>query len=359
MRYFGSVAGWVLSALVPVAGTLAGTFQAEPDRNCRDDRGSDRCAEAVQRRTRELYGVSSIEEHRAAGDQVRRIFYVDGYGRDVVLIAFVRAPGRDPALWVHYPRREGEARPEPLQAPVPHSVWSDVLIRSSYFDRRLVPLPPEANGIRICMHSWVYTAEATDPARSQLEPATIRRTTQDTCGDGLAHAYAFELQREALALIPHCARLDPQQHRNPASQLAVCRMLSGDRIAAADVLNRLGALRRIDGSSNSAPVAGTFGYDAVIDWNGERNEGPNSAASFWVRKIGEAHVPNFYPESVEGLSGTRVRVRGRLHRSVEAGREQNSTANVARVEMIWVFGLIQQFEVESATVGPWGGAPAR
>lgn len=74
--------------------TMQGEAQPRPDPNCRDDRGTDRCAETEQRRMRELYGVRSIEEHQAAGDQVRRIFYVDGYGRDLILIAFVRTSGR-------------------------------------------------------------------------------------------------------------------------------------------------------------------------------------------------------------------------------------------------------------------------
>jgi len=47
--------------------------QAQIERRCRDDSGAERCAEAQQQRMRELYGVRSIEEHRDAGDQVRRI----------------------------------------------------------------------------------------------------------------------------------------------------------------------------------------------------------------------------------------------------------------------------------------------
>ena len=79
---------FAITAAAPVAA------QRPVDRNCSDDRGVDRCSEEQQRRTRQLFSVRSIEEHGAAGDQVRRVFYVDGYGRDVVLIALVRAPGR-------------------------------------------------------------------------------------------------------------------------------------------------------------------------------------------------------------------------------------------------------------------------
>ena len=152
--------------------------QGTPERDCRDDRGVDRCDEAQQRRVRELFGVRSIEEHRAAGDQVRRAFYVDGYGRDVVAIAFIRSPGRDPEVWVHYPRRDGEPTPEPLRAPVPRPVWNDVIERGEHFDRDVLSRPAPAaeprvarpagdaaedpETIPLCLHSWVFTIEAVD-----------------------------------------------------------------------------------------------------------------------------------------------------------------------------------------------------
>lgn len=347
----------VVGLAQPAAGAPAAPPRPAPD--CRDDNLVDRCAEAEQRRVRALYGVRSIEEHRAAGDQVRRVFYIDGYGRDLVAIAFVRAPGRDPTLSVHYPRREGEARPEPLSAPVPQAAWDDLLFRSALFDRALVPAPRPGNATSICLHSWVYTVEASDPARSRDEPARVRRATEDACENGLAKFFALEVERAALPLFAYCNRLDPTQHRNPASQLAACRMLSADRLAAAEVLNRLGVFQRVAGPDDASLVAGSFESRAAIEWNGERNQGSNSAAVFWARKVGEAHGANFHPLSVEGISGSRVRVTGRFHRGVEAGREQGTAGYFARVEMIWVFGPAQQFQVENASVGPWEPEPRR
>ena len=112
MRRKTSLCGLATAALLLVA---AADAQAPETAGCADDRGVDRCAEAQQRRMRDLYGVRSIDKHQAAGDQVRRIFYVDGYGRDLILISLVRAPGHDPMLWVHYPG-EGGQRPAPQQA---------------------------------------------------------------------------------------------------------------------------------------------------------------------------------------------------------------------------------------------------
>lgn len=316
--------------------------QQRPDRNCTDDRGVDRCAAEQQRRVRALFGARSIEEHEAAGDQIRRVFYVDGYGRDMVAISFVRAPGRDPTVFVHFPRREGEPASEPLQAPVPRAVWGDVLFRSAGFDRSFVPLAPGTTSI--CLHSWVYTIEASDPPRHG-RPARTRRKTEDACQDGPGETYAVELERAALALLPHCAALDPEQHRNEASMLAACRTLSGDRMAAAEVLNRAGAFRRVHGPDEVNLIAGHFDLSrASVDWNGARHPAGSGAAAFWAAKMSEGGHTNFYVESVEGISADRVRLTGWLARG---------DGTRARVEQNWVFGTIQEYWIESATVGPF------
>jgi len=142
----------------------AGQFQTSASSaNCRDDQGVDRCAEEQQRRTRELFGVRSIEEHRAAGDQVRRAFYVDGYGGDVALIAFVRSPGNDPTLWVHYPA-ERARRPAPQQVALSEAIWAEVIDRSRNFYRSFIPRDgSDPEFVVVCLHGWVYTIEANDP----------------------------------------------------------------------------------------------------------------------------------------------------------------------------------------------------
>ncbi len=279
------------------------------DRDCRDDRMIDRCAEADQRRMGALYGLRPIEEHRDAGDRVRRVFYVDGYGRDVVAIAFVRAAGRDPAVFVHFPRRAGEAAPAPFEAPVTQAVWDDLIFRSALFDRALIPVPTPDNVIPICMHSWLYAVEASDPARSQYERATIRRATHNSCGPSLAQAFAIEAQRAALPLFPACNRLDPEQHRNPASQLAACRLLSGDRVAAAEILNLAGPFRRVSTREEAGLIYGRFAYDATVDWNGARNTGDGSAMAFWIERVLAEGRPSLFFESVEGISADEVRLK--------------------------------------------------
>ena len=324
--------------------------QAPVDRNCSDDRGIDRCSAEQQRRTRERFGVPSIEEHAAAGDQVRRAFYVDGYGRDLVAIVFVRPRGREPELRVHFFQDEGAERWEPLVAPVPGPVWEDVIRRSEHFDRELVglpPPPPESNVITFCLHSWVFTVEAVDPAEEDEQPV-VRRRTEDACQDGLAEAYAGELERAAVPLIPHCARLDPQLHRGHASLLAACGALSGDRLAAAEVMNRVSLFRNITEPEDASVISSLFEPDSIVDWNGERNEGPWSAATFWAAKvgIGDGGIPFFY-SNVHGESADRVRVTGMLSRPLAGGAYET-----ALVEQIWARDG-SAFSIESISVGPF------
>lgn len=341
----------LLTTLLMASGAVA---QAPRDRNCTDDNGVDRCAEARQRETRALFGFRSIEEHAEAGDQVRRAFYVDGYGRDLVAIAFVRAPGRDPTAFVHFPRRAGQPATAPLEALVPPAVWADLLTRSANFHRSFTPVPQSGDTLSICLHSWVYTVEANDPARANLAPAEVRRATEDACHAGPAAAFATELQRAALPLFPYCAALDPEQHRGPASQLAACQILRGDRLAAAQALNRAGAFRRVRGPDDLRHLAGIFAARATIDWNGVRSPAADpNPAGFWTARLAEHGGANFYYESVEGLSADRARLRGFVVRTEEGSGGARSVQYRAPVEQIWVLGPPQEFQVESTTVGPW------
>ncbi|HYJ30463.1 MAG TPA: hypothetical protein VEW25_09005, partial [Allosphingosinicella sp.] len=249
----------------------AGSAQQPINPNCSDDRGVDRCADDQQRRMRALYGVPSIEEHAAAGEEVRRVFYVDGYGGDLILIAFVRAPGRDPEVQVHYPQRDGRARAEPQRAAVSQPIWAEVALRAAHFDRSFTPRPGAEPSI--CLHSWVYTIEAAERTRNPRQPVLVRRKVEDACGDGPGQVFARDLQHIALPLFPHCAALDPEHHRNEAAMLDACRVLSGDRLAAAEVLNLSRSFQRLGRVEDAGRIAHLFNHQTTIEWAGERYSG--------------------------------------------------------------------------------------
>jgi hypothetical protein len=334
--------------------------QSEVDRDCMDDRGADRCGAAQQARVRALYGVETLEAHRDAGDQVRRVFYVDGYGYDVAAIAFVRRPGHDPEVRVHVPPQEGRPGPAPMVAPVPIDVWELLIERSALFDRALVPRPEPArfeNGeqlLTVCLHASVVTAEATDPAREGGEAARLRRRTEGGCSRGTTGAFAREVSRAALPLLPHCALLNSSHHRGPAAQLAACHVLSGDRPAAAQVRNQVEALSWADTMAELPEIAGLFDNRTRIDWNGELHAGRevDGAARFFLAKMLEAGRRDLVIDSIEGLSDRRVRFRGNLVRSVQTPDGQEEVSEIAPVEMIWELEYSGRFMIRSLTVGP-------
>lgn len=342
----------------------AASAHAQPtvDRNCSDDRGRDRCAPAEQARARALFGMETIEHHRDAGEQVRRVFYVDGYGRDVVAIAFVRRPGHDPEVRIHFRREEGVADFAPLVAPVPLGEWNRLIERSTQFDRMLVS-PPQPDGpdeMTFCIHSWVFTAEATDPPRFEAERASIRRRTEDACSDGLTEAFAREAYWAAVPLFPHCALLNAEHYRTPANQLAACGILSGDRMAAAHVRNRVEELFRVEDIDDLPRVTPLFDYETRIDWNGTTTEdrGAEAAARFFLSRMMEAGANSFFVESIEGLGHDRVRLRGGFVRFVRPPGQDEEAAEAARAEMIWHSSYGDDFAIQSVTVGPYERLPA-
>lgn len=348
-----TLSAWLILGLAPPPKARPAV---PPPGDCRDDKGVDRCKAEQQRRVRDLFGVEAIEAHRDAGDQVRRAFYVDGYGRDVVAITFIRPKGGDPSLWVHFPREDDVKRSEPLRAAVPLDVWESVLRRSDLFDRRLESPPTARSGgdsdeILLCLHSWVYTVEATDPAQGKYRPATLRSRVEDACDDGPAEAYATELTIAAVPLLPPCARLDRGRHRNAATLLSACRLLRGDRLAAAEVMNRLDELRNVEGPEDAALARGLFASGAQIDWAGELHK--EGGASTWAKKIAEGGRTVLYYDAFEGESADRVRFVGLFSRSIEGEDKYRQ----ARVEQIWT-REDGHFRIERATVGPFEPEPA-
>jgi hypothetical protein len=347
--------------LMAASGSAAARPGDRADPGCRDGSPRDRCSPEERRRVRELFGMRSIEEHLTAGDQVRRVFYVDGNGRDLVAIAFVRSPGRDPLVSIHFPRIGGTPAREPFTAPVPRDVWENLLFRSQMFDRTVGPRPEPSDPsggriITVCSHSWIYTAESSDPTDpADLRPGSTTTRTEDACAHGLVQFFAIEVQRAALPLLPACAILDPRQHHDEASTIADCAMLHGDRLAAAEVMNRVYALRHARDLADLNKIEGLFDFRGKVDWNGERNGTEFGAQPrFWLTKMGEGGGrTNFYFDRIEGETAYRVRLSGSLVRTIEQGGESEPIRQRARVEQIWIYGPARVFQIESVSVGPF------
>lgn len=325
-------------------------------RRCRDNRGVDRCEAAQQARVRALFQMPTIEAHRDAGDQVRRAFYVDGYGHDMVALSFVRARGHDPELRVHFPHQAGVPDAPPMVAPVLPDEWQALIDRSELFDRALLsPPPPPADTMVLCIHGWVFTVEAADPARREGRDASVRRRTENACEDGLTEAYAVEMYRAALRMMPICAGLGAREDMHPVSRLANCRYLEGDRLAAAAVMNLLDPLFDLPESGELEQVGPLFHYEASVDWNGERTppgERGDAVARFFLAKWAEESRPNFYVDSIVGERLDLVRFHGGFLRTIPASGDLPVRYERALVEMV-LEGEDDDFQIRTARVGPF------
>jgi len=237
----------------PVAAQQAARTSADDvfARGCGDDRGIDRCADAVQKDMRARYDIAAAQELVDRGVTFRRVMLVDGYGQDVVAIMAHRSPGSAPVIEVRVPAAKGDASP-PLQAALDVETWDGVLADSVNFDRDMVPL--KEDGLPICLHAWFAVSEAGDAVRltqnivgEHTSPARIRRDAETACGGGLGMAFAFRLADIAYAALPECRAIKRDSVRNIPVLLATCKRLQGDRPAAGEALATLGKLQRARG----------------------------------------------------------------------------------------------------------------
>ena len=306
---------------------------ATTDRDCLDDNLTDRCRADQQEKVRAMCGVASREEEAAAGAEIYRAFFVDGYGRDMPVVAFERRRGQAPQAVVY---GSGGLR---ISAPLSAAAWARVRGDAAFADRKLEPLPAQGGEVGLCLHSWVQTVEMANstPARWRVEH--VRRRTEDACSGGLTTRFAFELADMAVEAIHPCDALDIDQQRNRITQLATCLSLEGDRLAAAELRNarfNFGPRRGLDPKDAGAWRAsiGTNG-SPVLDWGGavvrtDRGR-DNRVAEFIVGKLNELPNLRFEQHLFEGVSGREGIVRG------QATYGDDGTGYAASYRQVWVW----------------------
>lgn len=339
--------------------------------DCFDDNLTDRCAAAEQARVRELLAMASIEDEAAAGAEVYRVFFVDGYGRDMPAVSFERRPNEAPKVVIY--GEEGRQ----LTGPVSMDAW-DTVARRSRFAEALPPRPaspplstlgrepPPGAGeaieeVVICLHSWVATFEAT--MTHDGEPL-IRRRTEDSCSGGFTMAYAFEAAALAVASLPACDRLKPEGHRNDVARLGACLILQGDLISAADLLNEKDDPPRAwRGEAVTATAWREWlgaGHAARIDWAGEVL---TEAQGYYDSRPGRPDIPQFlvdratalgplgiYPARFVGETASRARIEGQI--SFQPGDPEDGRSYMAADYIqVWVRTPGDPWRLDSWTVG--------
>lgn len=307
-------------------------------RECLDDNHTNRCLPEVQAGVRQKLGMASIEAEAEAGAEVYRVFFVDGYGRDMPAVAFERRPGQGPEAVVY--GFEGRT----IRAAVSADTWNEVIEQSRYADRRLAaePVDPPATGepeaITICLHGWVQTVELSNSRPTRWETVPVRRRTEASCSGELTSQFAFFVAEQAAKAIPPCDALDLRQTRNRVTQLAECLALGGDKLAAAEVWNARQDMSPRRRQDRAEPMAwrAAMGINARprLDWAGTVVGGPEgggsgSVAEFIVARLAEHSDLDFVQQTFEGRSASEVAVDG------YADYTQDEVRMVARYRQVW------------------------
>ncbi|WP_206244830.1 hypothetical protein [Novosphingobium terrae] len=274
---------------------------------CQDDKGNDRCNDDQRAQQRHLYNASDAQDFANKKSQLVRAFFVDGYGQDVALVSFERAPGEDLKVEVRVPSHNGSSENVSLVGQLSGAAWTDILEGARTFDRDLVPLPKRKGELSICLHSWVSTVEVAD------ENGKVRRKTSLACGnDDLVSAYAFKLANIAVDSFSFCATLSREASRNDVTRLADCWKLRGDRTAASQAYNRLHTrwFLHPNGVDFARSLYDLFDENAEVTWPGEEKAtGAASASQLWTAKAGQNR---FVPRTYFGETHDRVRIEGQI-----------------------------------------------
>lgn len=326
--------------LIAVVLALQSGFGNVPTDTCLEVGGRRACENLAQHVAQ--MGVKTIEAEAADGVEVYRVRFIDGYGRDLPVVAFVRRPGESPSVEV------SASAEQKLVSPVSDEVWRKVRSESRYVDRELVPLKGAEEGI--CLHSWVAGVEMANTQVDIPNGGRVRKIGQSTCNGGMAIDYGFKLVSWARSALPPCDMVEADKAGGDIGALTECLRFKGDRAAAASLYNArhpgipLTSSERGDAAQWRA-VLGVNG-PARLSWDGQEavtdQQGTNAVAEFLVGRVISDPGLTFESQSYRGLTGRRGEISG----VVRTG--DNRTANYLQT---WVWDPnMREWMLESWTV---------
>ncbi|AQA00472.1 hypothetical protein BWQ93_19920 [Sphingopyxis sp. QXT-31] len=211
---------------------------------CADDSGGDRCSDAAVKAWHDRYGLRPAETMAAEGTAVRRMLYVDGYGRDVLAISAIRAKGVPPVIEIRQPRGKDGAQPTTWTRPIPEKAWDRILGDAAIAHRRLVPETKPGDEVNVCLHAWVSRFESADPrqlaqfvvGQMWLDPES-RAMTASACEGGPTDRFGATLAEVAAETFGECSSIDADRMRHGIALIEACMGLRGDTIAAGHVMS--------------------------------------------------------------------------------------------------------------------------
>lgn len=211
---------------------------------CADDSGGDRCSNAAIKAWHDRYGLRPVEAMAADGTAVRRMLYVDGYGRDVIAISAIRAKGAPPIIEIRQPSAKEAIAPTTWTRPIPEKAWNRILGEATTAHRRFAPEGGPADEIEMCLHAWVSRFESGDPRRLAsfvvgqvwLDPES-RAMTASACDGSPTDRFGATLAEVAADAFGECSSIDADRMRNGIALIEACMRLRGDTIAAGHVIS--------------------------------------------------------------------------------------------------------------------------
>lgn len=282
------------------------TTDASSTRQCTGARRNEVCTAAGQAALRQELGVASMEDEVAVGVEAYRAFYLEG-GGGLPAVAFVRRPGQNPVVEVY-----GGPRGATMTRDISIDVWNQVRADSVIADRVLAPLPGGAALIdEVCMDGGAVMVEIGAPATAPSGPASVRRLARSSCSDGPTLQFVRQLARLAVASFPACSAIESDWGRDGSVMvLRDCFRLTGDRLAAVEVMNRFKGEPWGDEAGAQMAWRRTTGVDDYtrLTLNGELIRG--DAPRVLVARLGSMQNLRLVLSKVHGVSSREVRTEG-------------------------------------------------
>lgn len=247
--------------------SFAITAQTAPDaivdqRRCTGARIDEVCSPQGREALRKASGLDSVENEAAAGVELYRAFFLEGGGR-LPVVSFVRRPGQNSSVEVTaYDGRK-------MTAQVSSAVWEQVRTQALLADKALAPLGTPDDDI--CMEGGAVLAEIGEPAWGARQPAAIRSRAQSSCAQDNTVQFARSVALLAAETLPACAVIDANRWGDGGiRRLRACFQLSGDQVAAAEVMNRFQGVPSGDAKSSKISWFDLTGVEdgTQLSWNG-------------------------------------------------------------------------------------------
>lgn len=276
---------------------------------CTGARRNEVCTAEGQATLRQELGVASMEDEVAAGVEAYRAFYLEG-GGGLPAVAFVRRPGQNPAVEV-----DGGPRRPKMTREISIDVWNQVRAEAAIADRVLAPLPGKPGGAGaiedVCMDGGAVMVETGAPATAAHNPASVRRLARSSCNVGPTLIFARQLASRALASFPACSAIDSAWGPDGAIMvLRDCYQLTGDQLAAVEVMNRFKGEPWGDEAVAQMAWRRTTGVDEStrLILNGDQIRG--DAPGALVARLGSVRNLHLALTKIHGVSSLEVQTEG-------------------------------------------------